>query len=443
MPGHKRNPAFFPEGLFSMDVTEIPGADNLLDPRGIIADLQDRLARANGSGASYITTNGSTGGVLAAVTAVAGRVEAGGEIIIARNCHKSVYSALSINNLTPVYIYPQITDIHVAGGVDPEDVRAALRLYPNAAAVVLTSPTYEGFVSDIKAIVEIAHQYKTPVIVDEAHGAHFCFSDRFPITSNLCGADIVVQSLHKQLPIMSQMAVVHVNGNLVPGEKVKASLNIFQTTSPSYVLLAQADYALNLLEGYPGIIGRYIEALESFRGGFPRNLDLSLIGCEYRRKNSIYAIDPAKLVFYSKNGCLGEEIERHILEYKIQLEMSGAAHAVALTTCADTAEGFSRLVSAAKTFVGTPKKVFAETVETMRDMPKAEVVMPPREAIMGSSTPRSLEDSVGMVSAGFVIPYPPGIPLVAPGERITPEVVGFIRQNPTRVIGADMILTLD
>ena len=220
MPGHKRNLASsagkFP---FERDITEISGFDNLHHAEGILLEAQENAAQLYGTRRCFFSVNGSTAALLSAISAC---VSKGGSILVARNCHKAVYHALYLRELQPVYIYPhEDSRLGINGGISPSRVERYLEEHPEVEAVLITSPTYDGIVSNVEKIAEIAHRHEVPLIVDEAHGAHFRFSEYFPVSAADLGADIVIQSFHKTLPSMTQTAVLHVCSDRVDVEKVK------------------------------------------------------------------------------------------------------------------------------------------------------------------------------------------------------------------------------
>ena len=264
MPGHKRNLNMVSMGEpYAIDITEIHGFDDLHDAKGALAHGMERAAKLFGSEETYYLVNGSSCGILAAITA---SVEKGDAVLVARNCHKSVYHALELYHLKPRYILPSMDDAFgICGSIMPEDIASALQRHPEVKAVILTSPTYEGIVSDVEAIASIVHGYGIPLIVDEAHGAHFSFSDMFPKSALRLGADLVVQSLHKTLPSLTQTAVLHCNGNLVDRTKLHHRLEIFQSSSPSYIFMTSIDQCVSLLETQgPALFQAYEERLLRF-----------------------------------------------------------------------------------------------------------------------------------------------------------------------------------
>ena len=236
MPGHKRRPGALGGALpEALDITEIDGFDDLHDPEGVLAEAMERAARLYGSKKARFLVNGSTCGILAGIHAAAPR---GSTVLVARNCHKSVYHAIELLDLRPVYLAPRL-DVRsgVAGSIDPAEVETALAAHPDAKLVVITSPTYEGVMSELPGIALRCRRAGVPLLVDEAHGAHFGLRGGFAASATGC-ADLVVQSLHKTLPSPTQTALLHWNSDLIPFEAVEHGLDIFETSSPSYPLMA-------------------------------------------------------------------------------------------------------------------------------------------------------------------------------------------------------------
>ena len=249
MPGHKRRLVGKQAGAelpYRMDITEIEGFDDLHHACGILKEAQERAARVFGADETHFLVNGSTAGIL---SAVCGATEKGDTILVARNCHKSVYHAMYLNELKPVYLYPGFDrESGLNTRIDPEDVREALRRDGSIRAVVIVSPTYDGVVSDVEAIGEAAHEKGVPLIVDEAHGAHFGFHPAFFPNSNARGADVVIHSVHKTLPSLTQTALLHMNGRLADRKKIRKYLDMLQSSSPSYILMASIDRCVRLME---------------------------------------------------------------------------------------------------------------------------------------------------------------------------------------------------
>ena len=244
MPGHKRNPLAV-DGDFPVerDITEINGFDNLHHAEDLLKRAQEDVARLYGVPESFYSINGSSGAILAAVSAAVGK---GGQILIARNCHKAVYHAIYLRDLGATYIYPhEDPRLGINGGISPSRVEMYLAENPEIEAVLITSPTYDGIVSDVARIAEVVHNHGIPLIVDEAHGAHFHFSDYFPVSAAELGADVVINSVHKTLPCLTQTGVIHLCSDRVSREKLIRFLGIYQSSSPSYVLMSSIDACMD------------------------------------------------------------------------------------------------------------------------------------------------------------------------------------------------------
>ena len=280
MPGHKR--AFLPfANPYAIDITEIEGFDNLHHATGILQEAQQKAADLYGAKKTYYLVNGSTCGLLAAISAAVPRGE---KILMARNCHKAVYHAMYLRQLVPVYLYPEDTAYGIQGQVTPQMVQKQLKQTPDIRAVVITSPTYDGVVSDIQSIADIVHAYGIPLIVDEAHGAHFRFSDYFPVSAADLGADVVIQSFHKTLPAMTQTAVLHLCSERVSEKLIRRFLGIYETSSPSYILMSSLDACVAKLEKDSGrLFDEFTENLEAARRQLGQR---RYIRCQQRPKNT-------------------------------------------------------------------------------------------------------------------------------------------------------------
>ena len=493
MPGHKRReitdgiPGGFPDP-YGIDITEIDGFDNLHHAEGILKDAMDEAAAIYGTDRSWYLVNGSTCGILSAVFAT---TENGGKILTARNCHKAVYHAICLNRLEAEYLYPEeITEFGINGGIRAEDVRKALekdamRCAGNSGdvrgkitkiqAVLITSPTYEGVVSDIRAIADAAHEYGIPLIVDEAHGAHLEYADQchsFPKSALEYGADIVIQSLHKTLPCFTQTAILHVKGKLVDQDRVSRYLSMFQTSSPSYLFMAGMERCIRYMDGdgrngmvrYEKRLERFMERMEGLQ--VLEVLDREICG-KYR---TVAGWDPSKIVVSTMRAedFHGEELAETLRrKYHLEMEMTAPEYVIAMTSLMDTEEGFERLGTALLEIDGAlrhcveseQQKEKGESKGKKRcETPEAtesKVSHPVRRMLiceaMDADTERTaFQDTVGKVSAEFVYLYPPGIPIIAPGEVFTDVIVekivaykaaGLLVQGPADP-DADVILTL-
>ena len=347
MPGHKRNPdsvrGDFP---FERDITEIEGFDNLHHPEDILLEAQQNVSKLYGTKESYYSVNGSTAALLAAVSAAVPRK---GQILVARNCHKAVYHAMYLRELKPTYIYPQM-DMKwwINGGIFPDKVERCLAENPEIKAVLITSPTYDGVVSDVKAIAEITHKYEIPLIVDEAHGAHFHFSNYFPTSAVELGADLVIQSFHKTLPAMTQTAILHNCSDRVDGRLIRRFMGIYQTSSPSYILMASIDACIDTMtaEGHE-MFREFTKMLERTRKRLSPCRYICLADPE-KDVNGVFDYDRSKLIFSTvKSTLTGAQLYDILLErYHIQMEMESETYALALAAVGDREEGFERLCQA-------------------------------------------------------------------------------------------------
>ena len=436
---------------YGIDITEIDGYDNLHNARGILKDTMERAALLFGA-KTYMLVNGSTGGILSAVSTVA---SGGGKILAARNCHRSFYHAVYLNRCRAEYIYPCFMEKYgLCGSIPVSEIEKKLETDSEIRAVFLTSPTYDGIVSDIGAIVNIAHARRIPVIVDEAHGAHFVLDGRFPKSAVHLGADMVIHSIHKTLPAMTQTALLHVQGDLVDREKLERFLRIYQTSSPSYILMAAIEQCISILEKEgKALCNRFFErnALFEERTKGLRDLQIFPEGEENSQKE-VFDIDAGKKIISGRKIRLtGPTLYKLFLDkYQLQMEMAGAEYVTAIMTIMDKEEGFKRLEEALldidmeksdskygdKYYDYRREEQWKET-DSAREGRKrrkisvgfAEELRPGKtaceiyRALEGEKEICSLENCVGEISAEFVAIYPPGIPLIVPGEYFTDDIV--------------------
>ena len=421
MPGHKRHMMFM-ENPYGFDLTEIDGFDNLHEAGDLLKKEQERAAALYGSEESHFMVNGSTGGILAAI---AGTLHRGERVLTARNCHTSVYHALELNGLRPVYLWPELDGrTGIYQGLTRGQVEEALEKYPDIRAVIFTSPTYEGLLSDVRGICEAAHRRGIPCIVDEAHGAHLRwigFEDGVA-----CGADVVIQSLHKTMPALTQTALIHINGRLADRERIRKMLAVYQTSSPSYVLMASVSQCLTWLEQ---------EGRESFelyeqqvRRLRERLKDMKHL-CLYTPDSPF---DWGKLVICTGRPGAGRQLYDDLRqEFGLQMEMASAGYVLAMTTVGDRPEGLRRLAEA------------LETID-MRTQPSGGTGLPVTEAkISVPAAPErcmeidaaaaqpmervALAEACGRVMGDYIYLYPPGIPILVPGEVIQMEHIERIQ----------------
>ncbi len=440
MPGHKRNTALLGKHLpYMVDITEIDGFDNLHDMQGILKQTAAKAACYYGAKASFPLVNGATCGILAAIHALA---PAGSTIIMARNCHKSVYNAVALRNLTPHYICPEADELGVSGKISPQQIEEALRSVPHCPLVVVTSPTYEGVISDIKEIAAVCHKHGAFLLVDSAHGAHLqgrkihvatdtnlvapATDSVAPATQNhsdfitsvtQSGADVVVMSLHKTMPALTQTALLHIGSQQVDEDAIKDALSIYETASPSYVLLASIDQCLSIM----------VEKGEQLFSSFYKNL-----AGFYRKIKSLKALDIAvyddcsKIVISTKNTSLSGPNLAEVLrnEYHIETEMAGRDYVLAMATVCDKPKHFKRLSSALiaidKTLTRTEKQ------KGTNDFPVPQMAEVPHVALQQAGEWVLIEEAQGRICLDYIWAYPPGIPLLCPGEIISEEVLACI-----------------
>lgn len=429
MPGHKRNKDIIETDLpYGIDITEITGFDDLHHAEGILKEAQERAARAYHAEETHYLVNGSTVGILSAIL---GSTKKGNRILMARNCHKSVYHAVFLNELRAEYIYPEYdAKLALNGAIEPERVRQALekdaahKHADRIKAVVMVSPTYDGVLSDVKAIADIVHEYGIPLIVDEAHGAHFGFHPYFPENANAKGADIVIHSLHKTLPALTQTALIHLNGHIADRESIRMYLHMLQTSSPSYVLMSSMDECISmLLEKGSTAFDLYVERLESARRKLSNLRRLHLV------ETGQY--DRSKLVISVKGtGITGKQLHRVLTEqYHLELEMSSVNYVLAMTSIGDTDEGIQRLVKALfKVDIEIDTEMGAKMDEQSFQLPVMEQVCIGAACRNGEISARPYEECIGYVSAEYAYVYPPGIPVVVPGERLSESAVQLLER---------------
>ncbi len=444
MPGHKRQTEFgilkeFPNP-FSIDITEIDGFDNLHHPEGILKDSMDWAAGVYGSDRTYYLVNGSSCGILSAIGAV---MCPGETLLVSRNCHKSVYHGLILNSLKPEYVYPQIIDrLGIQGGISPEDVEKKLQEHPEIKGVLIVSPTYDGVVSDIQSIADIVHAQGIPLIVDEAHGAHFSFgSGCFPESAISCGADLVIQSLHKTLPSLTQTAVLHAKGELVNRGRLERCLQMYQSSSPSYVFMAVMEQCIFEMQQHGTVyMTAFAERIGRMRHRLKQLQNFKILSRDEAGANRVFDVDESKLVISCQGKMTGEDLSECLRrDYAIEMEMCGADYAVAILTFLDSEEHLNRLVDALlaidrKLEMNTQHKEKASVLEDgwcetgsgwsgVQDTGVPEICMTPAEASNASLERVCLEKSAGRISGEFIYLYPPGIPIITPGERMTEAII--------------------
>lgn len=437
MPGHKRNKAFISETLLDFDFTEVDGADNMHLPNGIILEAEKEMAKHNKCDESLFLVNGGSSGVLAAIL---GTVKEGEKLALCRNAHKSAYNALVLSGAAPVYISPEILPCAIAAGITPERLEKAFAKHPDISAVLVTSPTYEGFVSDIKALADCAHRHNAILIADETHGAHFAFSADFPQTAMEQGADISIQSWHKTLPCPNQSAVINLNRERLDVPRLKDAYSMVQTTSPSYILMCLMDKARALLSENKAFFNEYSENLKNIRKRLERLRSLRLSGSEYIGKQGVCDYDMGKIVVLTGKNLSGSGLAQILLkEYNIQIELCALNHIIAMTSVADSAKKLNALADALLEIDEGLKPYEPAACDNFCEEISVPLISP-RAAFYGRFKETELAYSQGLVCGEAVTVYPPDIPLILPGEIIKPEHIALISRylgEGMTVIGAN------
>lgn len=435
MPGHKRNGEIMENGLpYQIDITEIEGFDDLHHARELLKEAQERAARVYHAEETCYLINGSTSGILSGLL---GCTHKGGRILAARNCHKSVYAAIYMHELDVEYIYPEYDEkTGLNGAIDADAVRRILLEdrtehcgKTTISAIVITSPTYDGVVSDIRRIADTVHEFGIPLIVDEAHGAHFGFHPYFPENANQQGADVVIHSLHKTLPSLTQTALIHLNGNLINRERVRKYVHMLQTSSPSYVLMASMDECIRFLEREQDAFVLYQERLKKLRRELKKLKKLQLVETN--------AYDCSKIVISTKNTVKGQEVytgkilyEELLTSYHLQMEMASREYVLAMTSVCDTEEGFRRLKEA---LFQIDESLERKEIDNMSmELPRLQRVYTSAEAENLSEEKSNVEillpkECQERISLEYAYVYPPGIPLIVPGERISKKAVELLQ----------------
>lgn len=433
VPGHKQGrgneflASILGKTTLAMDLTCLEDLDNICSPKGVIKEAESLAAAAFGAENAFFLVNGTTCGIQAMIMSVC---NPGDKIIIPRNAHKSAIGGIILSGAHPVYIEPEIDPfLGIALAITPEKVQKALELHPDAKAVFVINPIYYGIAPNLKEIVNVAHSYNVPVIVDEAHGAHLSFHEDLPLSAMEAGADLSASSTHKLIGSLTQSSMLLHQGNLIDPEYIKSVLNLTQTTSPSYILLASLDIARREIALYGRErIDKAIKLAEKAREELRKIEGLYILDNSILDGHSRYAFDPTKLVINARDlGFSGYEIERILRKkYHIQLELSDLYNIIALVTIGDDESTINTFVKALKEIVSG--RQVNKVVRYFVDLPKiSEQQVLPRDAFYGETRIIPLEEAEGEISAEAIMAYPPGIPIICPGERITKEIIEYIQ----------------
>ena len=431
VPGHKRgrgNPElteFLGEQCLSVDVNSMKMLDNLCHPVSVIKDAERLAADAFGAAHAFFMVGGTTSAVQAMVMTACKR---GDKIIIPRNVHRSAINAMILCGAVPVYVNPQMDSmLGISLGMSVADVEKAIRENPDAKAVFVNNPTYYGICSDIKSIAKLAHDNGMLLLADEAHGSHLYFSDKLPVAAMHADADMAALSMHKSGGSLTQSSMLLI-GNRVPEGYVHQIINLTQTTSASYLLLASLDVSRrNMALRGKEMIDKIIDQVEYARDEINTIGDYYAYSKELINGDSIFDFDITKLSVYTRSiGLAGIEVYDILRdEYDIQTEFGDIANLLAYVSVGDRLKDIERLVSALA-------EIRRNYRQTGRKMLKAEYINPqvicgPQEAFYSEKESLPIDQTVGRVCSEFVMCYPPGIPILAPGEKITEEILQYIR----------------
>ena len=434
VPGHKKGIGIDEEfkkfmGLnpFKIDVTVFKLVDSLHHPTGPIKKAQELAADAYGSDAAFFSIHGTSGAIQAMIMSV---VNEGDTIIIPRNVHKSVTAGIILSGAKPVYMQPELDKkLGIAHGVTPDTVRNTLKEHPEAKAVLIINPTYYGVATDIKSIADIVHSHNIPLIVDEAHGPHLGFNQNLTISAMEAGADICAQSTHKIIGALTQCSLLQVKSKYIDINRVHQILSLLQTTSPSYILMASLDcarrqIALNGTE----LLDKAIELSNYVRKEINKIPGFYCFGDEILNTPGVFALDPTKITITCRDlGITGYDLDMILSnKYHIQMELSDLYSVLAVGSFGDTKDAMDKLINALKEisdeFLGK-----SDSKPDFLDIPNIpELKLIPRAAFNSDKISLPLKESINHISSEFLMAYPPGIPVLCPGEIITKEIIDYV-----------------
>ena len=433
-PGHKRGQGITPRQrelfgqlAFQADLPELPDLDNLFAPEGVILQAQQLAADAFGAEKTWFLANGSTCGVEASILATCGP---GDKIILPRNIHSSAISGLILSGAEPIYITPSYSsEWDLTLGVEPANVQAALAEHPDAKAVLIVSPTYHGICSDVRAIAHITHAHNIPLIVDEAHAPHFTFHPALPSSALASGADIAIQSAHKVLSAFTQAALLHVQGNRLDHHRISQCLQLTQSTSPSYLLLGSLDtcrhqmalHGFELMSKALALSDQAVEALGNIEG-------LQVLQQPNKGDRTRITVDVSAL------GLTGFEADEILHEqFNVTAELPTLRHIMFMVSLGNTPEDIANLVKGFKQLCKRHPPIHA-TVSPVQTFASPELLFSrppisttPRQAFFSKTVSTSVDEAVGYLCAESICPYPPGIPVLLPGEPITLDAIAHLQ----------------
>lgn len=431
MPGHKNKINILNnigDNLYRYDITETKGTDDLFFPKSIIKNTLDYIKESYNVRKSYMVVNGTSCSVIASIMSC---TNPGDCILVQRDCHKSAYSAIILGDLEVKYIYPNFNENYGLNcSINLENLELILKESPKIKAVLLTYPTFYGVCFNIKKAAQIVHKYNKVLIIDEAHGSHLNYSNSLPISAESSGADIVAQSTHKTLPAMTQCSVLHVCSDRINIDKLEKMLRLLQTSSPSYILMSSIHNAIE----YMNTCGenRLEENINMFKHKVKeaKKLGITVLTKELVNKIGCYDFDESRVVVSLNNvGITGTELENILRQkYKVQVEMSDLMYIIGYITAADEPNNIEYLFnSIIEIYLKNKVKFSKNNKVIIKEFPELKQQITIKKAFYLDSELILLDESIGRLASDFIIPYPPGIPLVCPGEKIEKYVVDYIK----------------
>lgn len=437
-PGHKMGKGvleedreFLEHALYN-DIPMQNGADDRRESEGVQQEAEKLMAKAVGADQTYFSTNGSS---LSSHVAILTIANAGDKILMARNAHKSGIAALIMAEVTPVFLEPAIDEkLDIEHGITPKHLKQMLTAHPDVKGVFVVSPTYYGVTSDIRSLAKICHDHNVPLIVDEAWGPHFPFHGELPESALSCGADMSFASIHKTMNGLSQSSIVNVRGKLIDKEKFTLCFDLFESTSPSAAMLATIDAARRQMALHgKELWGTALELSRQARRELSAEPGLKVLDKDVLDKHGAFDLDETKLVIDVKElGISGFEAADWILKnYKITVELITHRHLMALISVADTQETVGQLIKAIKALCQWAREARPNSFVYLphhRDL-GTELVMLPTKAFFSKTKRVKLDKAEGEIIAEMISPYPPGIPRLVPGERITAKIVEYLKKG--------------
>lgn len=433
VPGHKHGRGiqelteYLGQKALAMDVNGMDDLDYANNPTGVILQAQKLMADAYGAENAYFLVNGTTSGVQ---TMILSSCEPGSRIIIPRNAHRSTIGGIILSGAIPVYVQPEINgELGIAMGVSVESIKTAIKKNPHAKAVFVINPTYYGMAPDLKSIVRVAHRHDMAVLVDEAHGAHMSFHDDFPLTAMEVGADMSAASMHKTGGSLTQSSVLLSRGGLISQDRIKHALGLTFTSSASYLLMCSLDIARKQLAlNGEGMLSKALRLARYARNEINKIDGLYAFGHELAGNSGCFDFDETKLgINVAKLGFTGYELEAILRQkYNIQVEMSDMYNILAIISIGDTDEDVEALVLALREIAC---ERYERQIHYDVAVPESlELIVSPRDAFYNNKKTVKLEDAAGEIAGELVMAYPPGIPVISLGERITGDVIDYIKK---------------